>query len=155
MGVVTQCLKSQKVAKANLQYWANVMLKYVPSTTERRLRAQKLFISRVNAKLGGVNNVLDNSFLNDPVNPTIVMGMFVIGINSYILSLTSSRCRRHASGSWCRRAPVLCESCEQCRPHDREVYPLQPCSKRTPGDNWGPGGHGQCLWCRFLCPISH
>jgi eukaryotic translation initiation factor 2C len=86
MGVVTQCLKSQKVARANLQYWANVMLKYVLHTIEKRVQAQKLFTSRVNAKLGGVNNVLENSFLNDPVNPTIVMGMFVIGINSYILS---------------------------------------------------------------------
>lgn len=30
--------------------------------------------TRVNAKLGGVNNILENSPLNDPNNPTIIMG---------------------------------------------------------------------------------
>ena len=29
-------------------------------------------------KLGGINNVLENSPLNDPVNPTIVMGMLLL-----------------------------------------------------------------------------
>lgn len=29
MGVPTQCLKSTKVLKANMQYWANVLLKYL------------------------------------------------------------------------------------------------------------------------------
>jgi eukaryotic translation initiation factor 2C len=59
MGVATQCLKSQKCKGAKLQYWANVMLK-------------------VNAKLGGINNILENSPLNDPAMPTIVMGADVI-----------------------------------------------------------------------------
>ncbi|PPQ94823.1 hypothetical protein CVT25_007460 [Psilocybe cyanescens] len=59
-GVATQCLKSSKCRRAKLQYWANVMLK-------------------VNVKLGGINNVLtDNTLLNDPHNPTIVMGADVI-----------------------------------------------------------------------------
>jgi len=52
-------LKSQKCNRAKLQYWANVMLK-------------------VNVKLGGINNVLHDSPLNDPHNPTIVMGADVI-----------------------------------------------------------------------------
>jgi len=59
MGVATQCLKGSKCFRANLQYWANVMLK-------------------VNAKLGGVNAILDNSPLSDPNHPTIVMGADVI-----------------------------------------------------------------------------
>lgn len=59
MGVATQCLKAKKCNRANPQYWANVMLK-------------------VNAKLGGINNILDNSPLNDPNHPTIVMGADVI-----------------------------------------------------------------------------
>ncbi|KAF9480194.1 argonaute-like protein [Pholiota conissans] len=58
-GVVTQCLKSQKVSRAKMQYWANVMLK-------------------VNVKLGGVNNVLHDSNLNDPRSPCIVMGADVM-----------------------------------------------------------------------------
>lgn len=59
MGVATQCLKSGKCNRAKLQYWANVMLK-------------------VNVKLGGINNVLHDSPLNDPHNPTIIMGADVI-----------------------------------------------------------------------------
>ncbi|KAF8958525.1 argonaute-like protein [Flammula alnicola] len=59
MGVATQCLKSMKCRGAKMQYWANVMLK-------------------VNVKLGGINAILDNSPLNDPNNPTIVMGADVI-----------------------------------------------------------------------------
>jgi eukaryotic translation initiation factor 2C len=59
MGVATQCLKSQKVKKGGHQYWANVMLK-------------------VNVKLGGINNVVENSFLSDEMIPTIVMGADVI-----------------------------------------------------------------------------
>ncbi|KDR84292.1 hypothetical protein GALMADRAFT_111558 [Galerina marginata CBS 339.88] len=59
MGVATQCLKSQKCSRAKPQYWANVMLK-------------------VNVKLGGINNVLENSPINDPHHPTIVMGADVI-----------------------------------------------------------------------------
>ncbi|PPQ95875.1 hypothetical protein CVT26_015567 [Gymnopilus dilepis] len=60
MGVVTQCLKSRKCKGAKMQYWANVMLK-------------------LNAKLGGINNILQASTaLRDPNNPTIVMGADVI-----------------------------------------------------------------------------
>lgn len=59
MGVATQCLKFSKCGNANMQYWANVMLK-------------------VNVKLGGINNILENSSLNDPVKPTIVMGADVM-----------------------------------------------------------------------------
>ncbi|KJA29601.1 hypothetical protein HYPSUDRAFT_31529 [Hypholoma sublateritium FD-334 SS-4] len=59
MGVATQCLKAQKCRGAKPQYWANVMLK-------------------VNAKLGGINSILDNFSINDPNNPTIVMGADVI-----------------------------------------------------------------------------
>jgi eukaryotic translation initiation factor 2C len=56
MGVATQCLKSNKCSRAKLQYWANVMLK-------------------LNVKLGGINNVLEkNIALNDPSQPTIIMG---------------------------------------------------------------------------------
>jgi len=62
MGVATQCLKSSKVFKANIQYWANVLLK-------------------VNVKLGGVNLIPDPAsvaVLTDPNNPTIVLGADVI-----------------------------------------------------------------------------
>jgi eukaryotic translation initiation factor 2C len=62
MGVATQCLKSSKVFKANIQYWANVLLK-------------------VNVKLGGVNLIPDQasvSVLSDPNTPTIVLGADVI-----------------------------------------------------------------------------
>ncbi|TEB24718.1 hypothetical protein FA13DRAFT_1907530, partial [Coprinellus micaceus] len=61
-GVATQCLKSNKCARANAQYWANVLLK-------------------VNVKLGGVNSIPDPalaSSLADPAIPTIVMGADVI-----------------------------------------------------------------------------
>jgi len=54
-GIPTQCLKSTKCRGAKMQYWANVMLK-------------------VNVKLDGINSVLDRSMLNDPNNPTIIMG---------------------------------------------------------------------------------
>lgn len=33
---------------------------------------------RVNVKLDGINAVLDNSPINDPANPTVVMGKKVI-----------------------------------------------------------------------------
>ncbi|PPQ91938.1 hypothetical protein CVT25_000981 [Psilocybe cyanescens] len=64
VGVVTQCLKSQKCSRAKQQYWANVLLK-------------------VNVKLGGINVIPDRSHpsvaaLTDPLNPTIVMGADVI-----------------------------------------------------------------------------
>ncbi|KAF8627134.1 hypothetical protein AX17_006353 [Amanita inopinata Kibby_2008] len=62
VGVATQCLKSGKVFRANLQYWANVLLK-------------------VNVKLGGINLIPDQSsvaVLTDPRNPTIVMGADVM-----------------------------------------------------------------------------
>ncbi|KAF8803024.1 argonaute-like protein [Phlegmacium glaucopus] len=60
-GMPTQCLKASACMKANAQYWNNVMLK-------------------VNVKLGGINVIPDPSSslagqaLNDPANPTIVMG---------------------------------------------------------------------------------
>ncbi|KAF8635579.1 hypothetical protein AX15_000229 [Amanita polypyramis BW_CC] len=62
MGVATQCLKSSKVFRANMQYWANVLLK-------------------VNVKLGGINLIPDHasvSVLTDPNTPTIVMGADVM-----------------------------------------------------------------------------
>ncbi|KAM6501034.1 hypothetical protein JOM56_004048 [Amanita muscaria] len=62
MGVATQCLKSQKLGRANMQYWANVLLK-------------------VNVKLGGINLIPDHasvSALTDPNTPTIVMGADVM-----------------------------------------------------------------------------
>ncbi|KAF9527970.1 argonaute-like protein [Crepidotus variabilis] len=59
MGVATQCLKANKCGRAKPQYWGNVMLK-------------------VNAKLGGINAILKSSPLNDPNNPTIVLGADVI-----------------------------------------------------------------------------
>jgi len=59
MGVATQCLKSNKCSRAKIQYWANVMLK-------------------VNVKLDGINAVLNDSPIQDPANPTIVMGADVI-----------------------------------------------------------------------------
>ncbi|THU91323.1 argonaute-like protein [Dendrothele bispora CBS 962.96] len=62
MGVATQCLKSNKCLRANMQYWANVCLK-------------------TNPKLGGVNVVPDSasaSLLVDPNNPTIIMGADVM-----------------------------------------------------------------------------
>ncbi|KAL0565700.1 hypothetical protein V5O48_016319, partial [Marasmius crinis-equi] len=64
MGVVTQCLKASKCKRARIQYWANVALK-------------------VNPKLGGINHKLNPasaaaSGLNDPHNPTIIMGADVM-----------------------------------------------------------------------------
>jgi eukaryotic translation initiation factor 2C len=62
MGVPTQCLKAPKVSRANIQYWANVLLK-------------------VNVKLGGINLVPEQataSILTDPNTPTIVMGADVM-----------------------------------------------------------------------------
>ncbi|KAK2460730.1 hypothetical protein APHAL10511_007200 [Amanita phalloides] len=62
IGVATQCLKSNKVFRANMQYWANVLLK-------------------VNVKLGGINLIPDQasvSVLTDPNKPTIVMGADVM-----------------------------------------------------------------------------
>ncbi|CAE6429216.1 unnamed protein product [Rhizoctonia solani] len=63
-GVATQCLKSTKCRGAKPQYWANVCLK-------------------VNAKLGGVNSILDPNtpnlrFLTDAANPSIVLGADVM-----------------------------------------------------------------------------
>ncbi|CAE6417203.1 unnamed protein product [Rhizoctonia solani] len=63
-GIATQCLKSNKCRGAKPQYWANVCLK-------------------INAKLGGVNNVLDPNdpklrFLTDTMNPPIVLGADVM-----------------------------------------------------------------------------
>lgn len=74
MGVATQCLKAQKCRNAKPQYWANVMLKYVSSSIRDWISAQAGI--RVNAKLGGINSILDNFSINDPNNPTIVMGMY-------------------------------------------------------------------------------
>lgn len=57
-GVPTQCLKSHKCARANMQYWANVCLK-------------------INVKLGGINSVPDptsSAWLSDPSKPTLVLG---------------------------------------------------------------------------------
>ncbi|KAJ1305975.1 hypothetical protein OPQ81_010690 [Rhizoctonia solani] len=63
-GVPTQCLKSNKCRGAKPQYWANVCLK-------------------INAKLGGVNNILDPNvpslrFLTDAANPPIILGADVM-----------------------------------------------------------------------------
>ncbi|PPQ73788.1 hypothetical protein CVT24_007534, partial [Panaeolus cyanescens] len=55
MGVATQCLKAGKCKRAKPQYWANVLLK-------------------VNAKMGGVNSILQQDPLVDPNQPTMVMG---------------------------------------------------------------------------------
>ncbi|KAF9035930.1 argonaute-like protein [Panaeolus papilionaceus] len=52
MGVPTQCLKAGKCKRAKPQYWANV----------------------VNAKMGGINSILQQHPLVDPNHPTIVMG---------------------------------------------------------------------------------
>ncbi|KAJ7232048.1 Piwi domain-containing protein [Mycena haematopus] len=57
-GVATQCLKSKKCTRAKIQYWANVALK-------------------VNVKLGGINVVTD-TVLSDPHNPTVFLGADVM-----------------------------------------------------------------------------
>ncbi|KAH9992239.1 Piwi domain-containing protein [Russula compacta] len=54
-GIATQCMKSSKCFRARPQYFANITLK-------------------VNVKLGGINAIPDVSYLDDPINPTIVMG---------------------------------------------------------------------------------
>ncbi|KAH9992243.1 argonaute-like protein [Russula compacta] len=54
-GIATQCMKGSKCIRAKPPYYASVALK-------------------VNVKLGGTNAITDVSFLDDPVNPTIVMG---------------------------------------------------------------------------------
>jgi eukaryotic translation initiation factor 2C len=77
-GVATQCLKAFNCKGAKEQYWVNVLLKYVDTAI---VPSQSLILAkRVNVKLGGVNVVLDpadSNPLNDPNNPTIVMGTFV------------------------------------------------------------------------------
>ncbi|KAF7353951.1 Protein argonaute-2 [Mycena venus] len=57
-GVATQCLKSRKCTKAKMQFWANVALK-------------------INVKLGGIN-VITETVLSDPHNPTVVFGADVM-----------------------------------------------------------------------------
>ncbi|KAJ7473799.1 argonaute-like protein [Mycena galericulata] len=62
MGIPTQCLKSRKCTRANIQFWANVALK-------------------VNVKLDGINVITDPTqvaILSDPRNPTVVMGADVM-----------------------------------------------------------------------------
>ncbi|KAG9005743.1 hypothetical protein FRB94_001309 [Tulasnella sp. JGI-2019a] len=62
IGVATQCLKSAKCQRANMQYWANVCLK-------------------INVKLGGINVIPKASsvqFLTDPSNPALVLGCDVM-----------------------------------------------------------------------------
>ncbi|KAL1727089.1 Piwi domain-containing protein [Schizophyllum commune] len=58
-GVATQCLKAQKSARANSQYWANVCMK-------------------INAKLGGINAIIrpgdPSNLLADRNQPTLVLG---------------------------------------------------------------------------------
>ncbi|KIM62873.1 hypothetical protein SCLCIDRAFT_779201 [Scleroderma citrinum Foug A] len=57
LGVATVCVQSSKLKQGNLQYYANVALKF-------------------NAKLGGVNHTLDrknNEWLN--AVPTMIVGM--------------------------------------------------------------------------------
>ncbi|QRV72427.1 argonaute-like protein [Ceratobasidium sp. AG-Ba] len=61
-GVPTQCLNAFKAKKGNPQYFANVWLK-------------------ANAKLGGINSVLDpqaQKFLSDPANPVMIIGADVM-----------------------------------------------------------------------------
>ncbi|KAL1754636.1 Piwi domain-containing protein [Schizophyllum commune] len=62
-GVATQCLKAQKSARANSQYWANVCMK-------------------INAKLGGINAIIrpgdPSNLLADRNQPTLVLGADVI-----------------------------------------------------------------------------
>jgi len=75
MGVATQCLKSQKCGRAKIQYWANVMLKYVSLREYILDMSSTKRLYRVNVKLGGINNVLDKfQVLNDPHNLSVVMG---------------------------------------------------------------------------------
>ncbi|QRV87347.1 argonaute-like protein [Ceratobasidium sp. AG-Ba] len=60
-GVPTQCLNGYKAKRGGPQYFANVCLK-------------------VNAKLGGLNSVLDpqaQRFLSDPANPVMIIGSHV------------------------------------------------------------------------------
>ena len=85
MGVATQCLKAKKCNRANPQYWANVMLKCVSCFLRHHLFDS---FYRVNAKLGGVNNILEKSPLNDPNNPTIVMGMATNILWDFFLTLS-------------------------------------------------------------------
>ncbi|KAG8992734.1 hypothetical protein FRB90_000927 [Tulasnella sp. 427] len=62
IGVATQCLKSQKCMRGNLQYFANVCLK-------------------INAKLGGINVVPRREsvgFIRDIADPTIIIGADVM-----------------------------------------------------------------------------
>ena len=75
-GVATQCLKSIKCRNAKLQYFANVLLKFV-LITFYHLNSALTSPLRVNVKLGGVNTVPDpNSviILADSTNQTCVMG---------------------------------------------------------------------------------
>jgi len=61
-GVATQCMRGFKCKKGNQQYYTNVCLK-------------------VNAKLGGINSVLDpqaQKFLYDPANPAMIIGADVM-----------------------------------------------------------------------------
>lgn len=51
MGVATQCLKAKKCNKANPQYWANVMLKFVSSF--RRLSIIVMDVTGSMQSLGG------------------------------------------------------------------------------------------------------
>lgn len=63
-GVPTQCISSKKIKGSRPQYWANVCLK-------------------INAKLGGINSILDPNnpnlrFISDVANPAMVLGADVM-----------------------------------------------------------------------------
>jgi hypothetical protein len=60
-----------------MQYYANVLLKYVPALHSSNADLVLTTYGRVNVKLGGVNTIPDTKsvpILTDSTNPTIVMG---------------------------------------------------------------------------------
>ncbi|KAJ7918211.1 argonaute-like protein [Mycena leptocephala] len=62
-GIATQCLKTRNCTRANIQFWANVALKW-----DQR-------------QVGGINVITDPTqvtLLSDPHNPTVVMGADVM-----------------------------------------------------------------------------
>jgi len=67
-------MKAAKCCRANVQYYANITLKWVHYYSIARLIE---LLCRLNAKLGGINAIpeaRDVPFLTDSANPTIVMG---------------------------------------------------------------------------------
>ena len=102
----------------------------------------------MNAKLGGINAILDNSPLNDPNHPTIVLGMtknasFWLKIDCWVRLY---RCRCHPPSSWCWRTTVLYWSGVKCWSSHSQICCNQQSTDRQARNHRWPWRNGElCL----------